>query len=57
MTDLYLAEGHRAGGFGSASPPPWRSSRRRPPRIQHVVQSDNPALLVELLKELQSKTP
>jgi hypothetical protein len=57
VTDLYLAEGQSRGRLWKRIAAALEKLKTPPARIQHVVQSDNPALLVELLKELQSKTP
>ena len=57
VTDLYLAEGQARGRLWKRVAAALEKLKTPPARIQHIVQSDNPALLAEVLKELQSKTP
>jgi hypothetical protein len=55
VTDLYLAEGRRRAPLWKRVGGALEKLKVPPSRIQHVVQSDNPTLLADLLKELLQK--
>ena len=52
VTDLYLAEGKKRAGIWKRIAGALEKAHVPPDRIQHVLQSDNPALLAGLVKEL-----
>jgi hypothetical protein len=55
VTDLYLAEGQARVKLWKRVTMTLEKLKVPKDRIQHVVQSDNPTLLVNLLKELLEK--
>jgi hypothetical protein len=55
VTDLYLAEGQSRVRLWKRAGDTLRKIKIPDGQIQHVVQSDNPALLAELLKQLLEK--
>ena len=55
VTDLYLAEGQARVKLWKRVTMTLEKLKEPKDRIQHVVQSDNPTLLVKLLKELLEK--
>lgn len=54
-TDLYLAEGQGRVRLWKRVTTTLEKLKIPASRIQHIVQSDNPTLLVELLKQLLAK--
>jgi len=52
VTDLYLAEGKSRSRLWKRVAGALEKLKVPSARIQHVVQSDNPALVARLLKEL-----
>ena len=56
VTDLYLAEGQARARLWKRVGVALEKLKLPRNRIQHVVGSDNPALLAEVLKELLEKT-
>src|SRR5208282_943747 len=56
VTDLYLAEGKNRVRLWKRTVEILEKLKVPNARVQHVCQSDNPALLAELLKELLEKT-
>ena len=52
VTDLYLAEGKKRAGIWKRIVVALEKLKVPPARIEHLVQSDNPALVAELLKTL-----
>jgi hypothetical protein len=57
VTDLYLAEGQARTRLWKRAGVALEKLKLPRDRIRHVVGSDNPALLAELLKELLEKRP
>ena len=55
ITDLYLAEGKNRVKLWKRTIEILEKLKVPNSRIQHVSQSDNPALVAELLKELLAK--
>ena len=55
ITDLYLAEGKNRVKLWKRTTELLDKLKIPTARIQHVCQSDNPALVAELLKELLAK--
>ncbi len=55
VTDLYLAEGKGRVRLGKRTMELLEKLKIPHDRIQHVCQSDNPALVAEVLKELLEK--
>jgi hypothetical protein len=55
VTDLYLAEGKGRVKLWKRVNETLEKLKIPATRIQHIFQSDNPALLAELLKELLEK--
>ncbi len=55
VTELYLAEGKSRVRLWKRAAETLAKLQLPASRIQHVVQSDNPALLAEVLKELLQK--
>jgi hypothetical protein len=56
VTDLYLAEGKSRVRLWKRAADTLTKLKLPKSRIQHLVGSDNPGLLAELLKELLAKT-
>ena len=52
VTDLYLAEGKKRSGIWKRIAGALENLQIPPARIEHLVQSDNPALVADLLKTL-----
>jgi len=52
VTDLYLAEGKKRSGIWKRIAGALENLNVPPARIEHLVQSDNPALVADLLKTL-----
>jgi len=52
VTDLYLAEGKKRAGIWKRVAVALEKLKVPPTQIDHLVQSDNPALVAELLKTL-----
>ena len=52
ISDLYLAEGKARARIWQRAADALRNLKVPAGQIQHIVQSDNPALLVNQLKEL-----
>ena len=52
VTDLYLAEGKARERLWKRVSTTLEKLEVSPKRIEHLVQSDNPALVANLLKEL-----
>ncbi len=57
VTDLYLAEGQARVRLWKRVAETLAKLKVPPKRVQHLVAGDNPALLVDLLKELLEKQP
>ena len=55
VTDLYLAEGKNRARLWKRTAEILAKFKIPNARVQHVCQSDNPALVAELLKELLEK--
>jgi len=55
-TDLYLAEGKKRERMWNQVGENLRKLEFPEPRISHLLQARDPALLVEILKELQPRT-
>jgi len=55
VTDLYLAEGKRRESIWKRVAGALEKLEVPAKRIEHVVQSDNPALVAALVKELMDK--
>jgi len=55
VTDLYLAEGKNRARLWKRTVEILGKLKVPSARVQHVCQSDNPALVAELLKELLDK--
>jgi hypothetical protein len=55
VTDLFLAEGKKRVQIWKRVTTSLEKLKIPPARIQHIVGSDNPALLADLLKELLEK--
>ncbi|HID78314.1 MAG TPA: hypothetical protein EYP56_20265 [Planctomycetaceae bacterium] len=53
VTELYLAEGKRRGQLWKRARQALENLQVPPRRIEHVVSSDNPVRLAELVRELQ----
>lgn len=56
VTDLYLAEGKKRESIWKRVAAALEKLKVPATRIEHVVQSDNPALVAGLVKELMGKT-
>jgi len=56
VTDLYLAEGKNRTKLWKRTAEILEKLKIPNARVQHVCQSDNPALLAEVLKELLEKS-
>jgi len=56
VTDLYLAEGAAKARLWKRVAEVLAKLQVSKARIQHLVQSDNPALVANMLKELLEKT-
>ena len=54
VTDLYLAEGKSRARIWQRVSVALEKLDIPPRRIQHIVQSDNPEVVANLLKELMS---
>jgi len=52
VTDLYLAEGKSRARIWQRISGVLEKLEIKPPRIEHIVQSDNPELVANLLQEL-----
>ena len=57
VTDLYLAEGQARVRLWKRVADTLEKLKIPQERVQHLVAGDNPALLVDLLKELLEKQP
>ena len=55
VTDLYLAEGKKRVRLWKRTAEVLERLKIPSDRVQHVCQSDNPALVAEVLKELLKK--
>jgi hypothetical protein len=55
VTDLYLAEGKNRVRLWKRTMETLEKLKIPQERVQHVCQSDNPALVAEVLKELLAK--
>jgi hypothetical protein len=55
VTDLYLAEGKRRAQLWKRASAAMEKLQVPGSRIRHIVQSDNPALVAEVIKELLKK--
>jgi hypothetical protein len=55
VTDLYLAEGQKRGRLWKRLEETLVKLKIPPDRIEHLVRSDNPALVATLLEELLGK--
>ncbi|MCR4413737.1 MAG: hypothetical protein NUV77_15060 [Thermoguttaceae bacterium] len=55
VTDLYLAEGKARQRIWARVKGAMEKLRVPPDRIQHILQSDNPTLVANLLTELLDK--
>ena len=55
VTDLFLAEGKQRARLWKRVAEVLEKLKVPKDRVQHVLQSDNPTLLANLLKELLSK--
>ena len=55
VTDLYLAEGDKRVRLWKRTAEILEKLKVPNARVQHVCQSDNPALVAEVLKELLEK--
>lgn len=55
-TNLYLASGKKRAKFWETARDVMTRLRVPPDRILHVVNSDDPALLAEVVKELENGT-
>jgi len=56
VTDLYLAEGKARVRLWKRVTTSLEKLKIPNSRVQHIVQSDNPALLADLLRELLDKS-
>lgn len=56
VTDLYLAEGKRRAQLWKRVAGALENLKISPARIEHIVQSDNPALVAGIVEELMGKT-
>jgi hypothetical protein len=52
VTDLYLAEGNQRTRLWNRVAAALENLKVSPSRVEHVVSSDNPSLLADLLQEL-----
>jgi hypothetical protein len=57
VTDLYLAEGQNRARLWKRVATTLEKLKVPKERVQHLVGSDNPALLTKVLKELLEKQP
>ena len=57
VTDLYLAEGQARVRLWKRVADALEKLKIPKPRVQRIVADDNPAVLVDLLKELLEKQP
>jgi len=57
VTDLFLAEGTKRARLWKRVADTLEKLKVPKDRVQHVVQSDNPTLVANLLKDLLSKMP
>lgn len=55
VTDLYLAEGKKRAQLWQRIAAALENLKVSPARIEHLVQSDNPALVAELVKTLLNR--
>ena len=55
VTDLYLSEGQKRTRLWKRTAEILEKLKVPSTRVQHVCQSDNPALVAEVLKELMEK--
>jgi len=55
VTDLYLSEGKRRAQLWKRVSAAMEKLQVPASRIRHIVQSDNPALVAEVIKELLKK--
>ena len=55
VTDLYLAEGKTRAGLWKRITAAMKNLKIPDSRIEHLVKSDNPALLATLVQELLEK--
>jgi len=55
VTDLYLAEGKSRAGLWKRVVAALKNLKIPETRIEHLVKSDNPALLASLVQELLEK--
>lgn len=55
VTDLYLAEGKSRAGLWKRIAAALKNLKIPEAQIEHLVKSDNPALLANLVKELLEK--
>ena len=55
VTDLYLAEGKTRAGLWKRIAAAMKNLKIPESRIEHLIKSDNPALLATLVQELLEK--
>jgi hypothetical protein len=55
VADLYLAEGKKREGLWKRTAGALEKLKVPQPQIDHLVKSDNPTLLANLLKQLLEK--
>jgi hypothetical protein len=56
VTDLYLAEGKKRAQIWKRVVGALENLKISPARIEHIVNSDNPALVAGIVEELMGKT-
>lgn len=56
VADLFLAEGKKREGLWKRAAAALENLKVPPSQIAHIVKSDNPTLLANLLKELLAKS-
>ncbi len=56
VTDLYLAEGKKRAQLWKRVAGALENLKISPARIEHIVESDNPALVAGIVEELMGKT-
>jgi hypothetical protein len=55
VTDLYLAEGKRRAQLWKRAAAAMEKLKVSAGRVRHILQSDNPSLVAEVIKELLKK--
>ncbi len=56
VTDLYLAEGKKRGRLWERVAGALEKLEVAPPRIKHILASDNPSLVAKIVEELMGKS-